>query len=77
MHVYVVNVALRAVEENALSILNCLFNESSGHTGPVGRYLVSANYVGVVCKVCDNYRFSAISVKSYYVYGLVGVTPIL
>ena len=72
VNVYVVDVTLCAVEEDALNVVDRLFGEATCHSGPVCRDARAADNVGVVCKVDENESLLTLAVKAKHVYALVG-----
>ena len=74
MNVYVVNVALRAVEDDAVDVIKHLLDCFTNKSGPVCRYLAAADGVGVICKIYERDAVSALAVKSDNVYAVINLS---
>ena len=71
MHVDVVHVALRAVEEDAAAAGKGAFHRAARKPRPVGGDVFAANHVGMVAEIDQHQRVAAFAVQAQHVDALV------
>ena len=70
---HVVHIALGAVEEDALGVIQHLFHRPAGKAGPVGGDLAAAHHIRVVAEVHQGDAFSTLAVKPQHIDPLVHI----
>ena len=74
MDIHVVYIALGAVEEDALGVVQYLLHGLAGEAGPVSGNLAAAHHIGVVAEVNKGKALTVFPVKTQHIHPLVHIT---